>query len=60
MAKAAWIFSYKLKNNISEDRIDESVRRILKFKFLYLDEDNVLDESFLGSIDHNDVVDLFN
>lgn len=49
-----------IKNNISEDRIDESVRRILKFKFLYLDEDNVLDESFLGSIDHNDVVDLFN
>lgn len=45
-----------IKNNISEDRINESVRKILKFKFKYLDENTTLDSSFLASEEHQDIL----
>lgn len=45
-----------IKNNISEDRINESVRKILEFKFKYLDEDNTLDSSYLSSIEHQNIL----
>lgn len=44
-----------IKNNISEERIDESVRKILKFKFEYL-EDAGLDSSYLGSEEHKEII----
>lgn len=45
-----------IKNNISEDRINESVKKILTFKFKYLNSSNNLDSSYLGSDDHKEVV----
>lgn len=45
-----------IKENISEERINESVRKILKFKYKYLDKDNIIDESYLGSIEHREVI----
>lgn len=44
-----------IKENISEERIDESVRKILRFKFDYL-EDNSLDRSYLGSDVHKEII----
>ena len=44
-----------IKNNISEERIDESVKKILLFKYTYL-KDNVLDESYLNSKAHQDII----
>jgi len=49
-----------IKNNISEDRINESVRRILKFKFMNILEDNTLDSSYLGSEEHKIIIDKIN
>lgn len=49
-----------IKNNFSEERINESVRRILKFKFMYLDEDNILDVSYLGNEEHKSIIDMIN
>lgn len=49
-----------IKNSISEERIDESVRRILMFKLLYLGEDNILDSSYLGSLEHKNIIDKIN
>ncbi len=46
-----------IKKNISEDRIDESVEKILKFKYRYLSDYKELDKSYLGSEDHKKVVD---
>ncbi len=46
-----------IKDNFSEERINESVRRILKFKLKYLSEDNTLDSSYLGSEEHKKVID---
>ena len=45
-----------IRKNISEERIDESVEKILKFKYTYLDQDNRLDKSYLGSSEHQEVV----
>lgn len=45
-----------IKNNISEERINESVEKILKFKYTYLDKDNRLDKSYLGSTEHQEVI----
>ena len=45
-----------IKNNIDEKRIDESVRKILKFKFKYLDKDNSLDKMYLGSEEHKKII----
>lgn len=44
-----------IKNNISEERIDESVKKILLFKYTYL-KDNVLDESYLNSKAHQEII----
>jgi len=45
-----------IRKNISEERIDESVEKILTFKYTYLDQDNRLDKSYLGSEEHKDVI----
>lgn len=45
-----------IKNNVSEERINESVRKILTFKYLYLNVDNSLDKSYLGNSEHKDII----
>lgn len=45
-----------IRKNISEERINESVEKILKFKYTYLDQDNQLDKSYLGSTEHQEVI----
>ena len=44
-----------IKDNISVERIDESVKKILIFKYTYL-KDNILDESYLNSKAHQDII----
>lgn len=46
-----------IKNKINEDRINESVKKILTFKYTYLDKDNTLDKSYLGSSEHQTIID---
>ncbi len=41
-----------IKDKVSLDRINESARKILEFKYDYLDKDNFLDKSYLGSEEH--------
>jgi beta-N-acetylhexosaminidase len=45
-----------IKENISEERINESVKRILSFKFENLENYEYLDKSYLGSEEHKKVV----
>lgn len=45
-----------IKNNISVERIDQSVRKILNYKYKYLDADNTLDSSYLGSTEHKEII----
>ena len=45
-----------IKESISEERIDESVYKILQFKMKYLKEDHSLDVSYLGSEEHQKVI----
>lgn len=45
-----------IRKNISEERINESVEKILKFKYTYLDQDHRLDKSYLGSTEHQAVI----
>ncbi|MBP5656588.1 beta-N-acetylhexosaminidase [Candidatus Saccharibacteria bacterium] len=45
-----------IKKNVSEERIDESVYRILKFKNNYLTNYEYLNNSFFGSDEHQKVV----
>lgn len=45
-----------IKKKVSEDRINESVRKILLFKYNYLNETNYLDESYLGSSEHQNII----
>lgn len=47
-----------IKDKVSLDRINESARKILKFKYDYLDKDNFLDKSYLGSAEHKKIIDL--
>lgn len=49
-----------IKNNISEERINESVRKILKFKFTNLENELILDKSYLGSEEHKKIVSQVN
>ena len=44
---------------IDEKRIDESVRKILKLKYEKIEKDynNYLDDSYLNSVEHNNVID---
>ncbi len=60
MPRDARLAVESIKNNISEDRINESVRRILKFKFMELEDNNVLDISYLGSEEHQQIIDRIN
>lgn len=46
-----------IKKNIAEERIQESVKKILTFKFTYLKENNQLDKSYLGSEEHQQIID---
>lgn len=45
-----------IKDRVSIDRINESVRKILKFKYDYLDKNNFLDKSYLGSEEHAEII----
>lgn len=45
-----------IKENISEERINESVKKILYFKYAYLDNYEILDKSYLGSKEHQEVI----
>lgn len=47
-----------IKNGkIDEELINEKCRKILTFKYQYLEEDNLLDASYLGKQDHKDIID---
>jgi len=48
-----------LNGNISEERINESVRKILTLKYNKIDKDynNYLDSSYLGSKEHKEIID---
>ena len=45
-----------IKNNVSEERINESVLKILKFKYKYLRKNNLLDKKFLNSEKHKKII----
>ena len=49
-----------IKNNISEERINESVRNILEFKFKYLKDYELLDKSYLTSEEHKKIISKVN
>ena len=46
-----------IKENISIDRINQSVKKILLFKYTYLN-DNVLDESYFNSLEHQNIINI--
>ena len=46
-----------IKNNISEDRINESVRKILKFKYKYLNNDKLLDKKYFNNPNNQKIID---
>ena len=46
-----------IKNNISEDRINESVRKILKFKYKYLNNDKLLDKKYFNNFNNQKIID---
>ena len=45
-----------VKNNISEERINESVKKILMFKYSYLENYELLDKDYLGCREHKEIV----
>lgn len=45
-----------VKSNISEERINESVKKILMFKYSYLENYELLDKDFLGCKEHKDII----
>lgn len=45
-----------IKKNIDEERINESVRKILIFKYTYLNKDNTLDDSYIGTKENLDII----
>lgn len=45
-----------VKNNISEERIEESVKKILIFKYKYLSNYELLDREYLGSKEHKEII----
>lgn len=49
-----------IKDNVSESRIDESVRRILQFKYDYLVDYEYTDKSVLGSQAHIEIMEKIN
>ena len=56
LAKGIGPFAEFIKENIEEERIDESVKKILTFKFSYLENYELLDKSYLGSNEHKDII----
>ena len=49
-----------IKNNIDEERINESVIKILTYKYTYLSDYKYLDKSYLGSEEHKNIVSKIN
>ena len=49
-----------IKKNISEERINKSVEKILKFKYTYLKDYKTLDKSYLNSKEHQDIISKIN
>lgn len=49
-----------IKKNISEERINKSVEKILKFKYTYLTNYKTLDKSYLNSKEHQDIISKIN
>ena len=45
-----------VQNGISEDRINESVRKILTIKYQFLSEEKQLDKSIIGSLEHQEII----
>lgn len=45
-----------IKKNITEERIDESVKKILKFKYTYLTNNNTLDKSYLNNQEQQSII----
>lgn len=45
-----------IKENISEERINESVRKILTFKYRYLSNYELLGKEYLGNSEHKDII----
>lgn len=45
-----------IKKNISEERINESVRKILTFKFTYLKDYDLLDKSYLNNSSQQEII----
>ena len=45
-----------IKNNISEERINESVRKILKFKYEYLTDYKLLSDEHYNSLENQDII----
>ncbi len=49
-----------IKKNISEERINKSVEKILKFKYTYLKDYKTLDKSYLNNKEHQDIINKIN
>ena len=45
-----------IKERVSEERINESVLKILRFKYKYLVNDNTLDKAYLNSTKHQEII----
>lgn len=60
MPTDAELATHVIKKNISEERIDESVRRILEFKYKYLNDYEYTDKSLLGSREHQNIINKVN
>lgn len=45
-----------IKENISEERLNESVKKILEFKYRYLSDYTLLGKEYLGSKEHKDII----
>ena len=46
-----------IKENVSVDRINESVRKILKFKYEYLNNDKLLDKKYFNNPNNQKIID---
>lgn len=45
-----------IKERVSEERINESALKILRFKYKYLVNDNTLDKAYLNSTKHQEII----
>lgn len=60
MPKDAELAINVIKENVSEDRINESVKRILEFKYKYLNDYEYTDKSILGCAEHQNIINKVN